>query len=228
MKPLGVNIWLCLFFLISGIHLFGKCDESFLLSASHTKPLLIPLLLAYFISKTKTAKTTSIRLVYAALICSFAGDVFLIFSGPLYFLLGLGSFLLTHILYILVFIRVRKQDTSEGKTLLWTIPIYLYGGLILYQLWPYIEGMYLPVTLYALTISTMLYTAIRLAGTIPKHIFIFLFVGAISFIISDTVLAWDLFVKPSYTIPCYLVMSTYLLGQYLLIEGFIRLFQHPA
>lgn len=177
-----------------------------------TKTLLIPLLILIYLFETRKlndSSTLSVNKTFlSGLIFSFLGDVFLLFEWG--FLPGLGSFLLAHIFYILCFskISVKKQLPFLAFSLL------IYVGSLLYFLFPYLNEMKIPVIFYAFVISAMLYFAVK---TKRK----FLILGALLFVVSDSLLAFNLFLKETKTLSL-LVMMTYVFAQYLLVCGIIQ------
>ncbi|MNJ88769.1 YhhN-like protein [compost metagenome] len=170
-----------------------------------TKPLLIPLITAIHLSERKNSGINSSFL--AGLIFSFLGDVFLLFDWG--FLPGLGSFMLAHVLYIVSFakLRIAKMLVSVPFIL-----VYLAG--LLYFLYPHLNEMKIPVFIYGTVISTMLYFSLCSKNSR-------LIAGAFLFVISDTLLAINLFVSNS-VITELLVMITYVAAQLLLVLGMIN------
>src|SRR6185436_12092423 len=81
-----------------------------------TKPLLMILLLV-FISIRLEIVTTEKRLVQSAILASLAGDIFLLIDtgGSIWFMLGLIAFLVAHIFYIILFIRIRRKNQPRRK-----------------------------------------------------------------------------------------------------------------
>jgi uncharacterized membrane protein YhhN len=105
-------ILLIIFAFISFVHLLGELlvdfgKDKFVLARFITKPLLIPLLLAFFVSSLSNFSVYEVWFVIA-LVFGFLGDVFLMIPDPekkrLGLKLGLSAFLLGHISYILAFI----------------------------------------------------------------------------------------------------------------------------
>ena len=100
------------------------------------------------------------------------------------------------------------------------IAIYLIGMVAV--LMPYLGDLELPVSIYASVISIMLLFAFNgfLVWEKPGNQLVFL--GAIFFIISDSILALNKFYAP---IPksSFFIMLTYLLAQYLIVVGILRL-----
>ncbi len=187
------------------------------------KPILIPIIGfgAYFYRKFPTQNTLLIALVF-----SWIGDVILLFTelGEIYFILGLVSFLTAHIIYCVLFNkqnRIRKKQNKPffifGSVL---IAIYLIGMVSF--LMPHLGELQIPVSVYASVISIMLLFAFNgfLVWEKPGNALVFL--GALLFVISDSILAVNKFYAP---IPksSFFIMLTYLLAQYLIVVGILKL-----
>lgn len=193
------------------------CDLYFVYSGKNferffTKTLLMPLLiLIYFLESKKLNNFTTLqlnKLFLVGLIFSFLGDLFLLFKWG--FLFGLGSFLLAHLFYIFCFRNLAKIKISNN----WFVFIGLYLVSLLAFLFPYLKEMKIPVIIYGITISTMFYFSLKTSKRT-------LILGAIFFVISDSVLAINLFVNQS-TILSILVMITYVIAQLLLMKGILK------
>ena len=190
--------------------------------AWYFKPLLLPgLLLATNESKSFPTK----KWLFLALVFSWIGDVILMFAdkGELFFIFGLVSFLIGHILFITLFI---KQETiNTPNKLIFGIGIlgvaaYLFTMLTI--LLPTLGDLKIPVSVYAFVISLMLVMAIRGALTWRSPLNILILNGAVSFVTSDSILAINKFFTP---LPnaSLLIMSTYLIAQYLITFGILKL-----
>ena len=146
------------------------------------------------------------------------GDVFLLFPGdnPLYFQLGLGSFLIMQLSYIRLFAKQASDQAwvpAYARQPLAGVIIYVF--LFLAFLNPYLaDGMKIPVTLYAFALGSMLYFAIRLKNQLIVW-------GAFLFVVSDSFLAFGKFY---YSFPgiSTLVMLTYILAQLLLMSALCK------
>lgn len=172
-----------------------------------TKPLLLPILVVMYCLQVKSGKAHLDKLFLAGLILSFFGDLFLLFKWG--FLPGLGSFLLAHVFYIISFRK--KLQKSIWK--FWPIILGVYATILLAFLFPYLKEMKIPVTIYAIVIATMMYNAIK---THNKN----LIIGALLFLISDTLLSVYLFMQPLIILNL-LVMATYLGAQWFLVKGML-------
>ncbi|MEN2488400.1 lysoplasmalogenase [Flavobacterium sp. B11] len=187
------------------------------------KPILIPIIGfgAYFYRKFPTQ-----NILLAALALSWLGDVILLFTdlGEIYFILGLVFFLMAHIVYCVLFNKQKRIRKKQNK------PLFIFGSVFIAfyligmvsVLMPYLGELEIPVSIYASVISIMLLFAFNgfLVWEKPGNKLVFL--GAIFFIISDSILAVNKFYAP---IPksSFFIMLTYLLAQYLIVVGTLRL-----
>lgn len=172
-----------------------------------TKPLLLPILILMYFSQVKSEKTQLDKLFLAGLVISFFGDLFLLFKWG--FLPGLGSFLMAHVFYIISFRRKNQKPIWK----FWPIILGLFATTLLVFLFPYLKEMKIPVLIYAIVISVMMYSAIK---THNRN----LIIGALLFLISDTLLSINLFLKPLMILNL-LVMITYVSAQWFLVRGIL-------
>jgi len=172
-----------------------------------TKPLLLPILILMYFSQVNSAKTQLDKLFLAGLTLSFFGDVFLLFNWG--FLPGLGSFLLAHVFYIISF----RKKIQKSIWKFWPIILGLYASILLVFLFSYLKEMKIPVLIYAVVISAMMYNALK---THNRN----LMIGALLFLISDTLLSVNLFLKPLMILNL-LVMITYVSAQWFLVRGML-------
>jgi len=216
-KNIFFIFWIIVLLDIIGLS-FGISEIHFIL-----KPLLMPVLIAAVM--LKTAKTAGRKKVIGALFFSFLGDVFLLFEYrlPIFFMLGLFYFLVTHIFYITWFMQLSNRGTSIIKKYPYlTIIIGLYTASLLYFLMPGLGQLKIPVIIYACIISVMLYCSLRLPYSIGKMARQLLITGVVCFVISDSLLAIDKFYK-HFPFASALLMLTYCMAQYFIVKGLIRI-----
>lgn len=187
-----------------------------------TKPLLMVLLFLYVYGQQGLIGKKTILL---ALFFAWLGDVFLLIPGsqPLYFQLGLAAFLLMQIIYIIIFLRQIRPflQISIKHRILSFLSIALYVGLFLNFLLPNIvEGLQISVIIYAFALGTMMYFALQRIEVSTSFNFWQIAAGAFLFVASDSLLAFGKFY---YSFPgnSFVVMSTYILSQLLLIKGLV-------
>jgi uncharacterized membrane protein YhhN len=104
------------------------------------------------------------------------------------------------------------------------LPLLLYGAGVIYYLQRDLGEMLMPVTLYTFVILVMVTGAINRLKKVNSTSFWLVLTGAILFLISDSALAINKFGHP-FGGSSIVIMSTYLLAQYLIITGYIRQFR---
>ena len=145
------------------------------------------------------------------------GDMFLGIDGEKLFVFGLVSFLIAHLLYIVLFVRNRPKHViaSAGQKII-TVLVMSFSAAMFAWLWPNLGDMRLPVAAYLCAITGMGVTA-TLAGFRAPWVVI----GAMLFIVSDSMIAVGKFKSPiEYS--DYLIWITYYAGQLFIALGFIR------
>ena len=144
------------------------------------------------------------------------GDVLLDWSGSL-FAAGLGAFLIGHLLYIGLFWTNRPKPTrlSRGETSI-VLGLAVFATVMSVYLIPATGDMAPAVAIYMGAITGMVVSAVVLQ--LPER---WLMVGALLFLISDTILAVSKFRSP---VPgrALLVWPTYYIGQFLIALGYLR------
>lgn len=182
-----------------------------------TKPLLMPLLAIAFLLGSAKKKGLFFYFIMAALVLSWGGDVLLQLKGM--FIPGLVSFLLAHVFYILYFLKTGagKKGLLQFQPLI-GLPVVVYMAIFLSLLYPFLDALKIPVTVYAITIGTMLLTAIHTKRKVSHDASTLFFNGALQFVISDSLLAVNLFAYPNLVLSLC-VMITYCSAQYLIVKG---------
>ncbi|GAK07264.1 lysoplasmalogenase [Geomicrobium sp. JCM 19038] len=140
--------------------------------------------------------------MYGLIVCAIA-DVAIVYS----FLAGLVIFLLGHLLYIPAFWKYRKHTTLKWPFI--AIAIYMgsmgwiFGSTLIGTTE---QSLVLPVFFYIIVIGLMGIVAIKTRNRLA-------IIGALFFILSDSILAWNKFVEPLSS-SHILIMSTYYAAQY--------------
>jgi len=151
-----------------------------------------------------------------ALALSTLGDILLDLDPQRLFVFGLGSFLVAHVVYIFLFVRNRRRTITVGAArVLLAVLVLLYSIAVSAWLLPSLGGLIVPVAIYMCAITAMVVSAILARFQNP-----WIVVGAILFLISDSLLAVNKFKTP---VPYrdFLVWSTYYAGQYAIATGFL-------
>jgi len=189
----------------------------------YMKPLILPILMVIV---TFSENFPTKKILLTALLFSWIGDIILLFSdkGELYFIFGLVSFLVSHLVYIVLFNKQQTTRENDNKVQFW-LGVFLilgYFTFMFFTLFPKLGPLKIPVLVYAIVITTMLFFAFKgsLNWSIPANKYIF--IGAIVFVSSDSVLAFNKFYAPIEHASFY-IMATYCLAQYLIVKGILKL-----
>lgn len=149
-------------------------------------------------------------LVLAGLLFSAAGDVFLMLPKDR-FVPGLLSFLLAHLLYIAAFIEPAGFLASP----LLALPFLLGAGLLLSILLPKAGSLKVPVCIYATALAVMGWQAASRWLALQDDASLYAMIGAILFLLSDSVLAFNRFVRP-FRAAETILLTTYFAAQVLI------------
>jgi uncharacterized membrane protein YhhN len=178
----------CLLALAAGAgHLFAESAGE-TLWALLAKPVPVLLLLAW----VGLAGSSALKWpVAAGLALSAVGDVLL--QRPGGFLAGLVFFLAAHLAYTTGFWR-----SNPALRAALSLPFLLFGSLMGYWITPGTAGMAIPVGVYILAISVMMWRAAALVGAphLPARVGSLAATGAILFAASDSLIAIHRFVAP--------------------------------
>jgi len=153
------------------------------------------------------------RLIAVGLIFGSAGDLLLEID---LFEVGLGAFLVGQIFYTAAFL-------GDGRALkpLPALVFYGYGFALVWSLADGTGDLLVPVAIYAIAITTMLWRAIARMGAVPRITALAAAYGAGLFVVSDSLIAINRFGSG---IPGdrWLVMSTYWAAQALIAYSAFR------
>lgn len=195
--------------------------------AGPSKFLLMPVLIAFYIASVSKMKLMQWIMVIA-LVFSFSGDVNLELTGfsPNFFLLGLASFLITHILYSFIFFQHKRNETGLlPKKPFLALPWLLYGFSLVSSVAGGLGDMKIPVMVYASVITIMVLLALNRQTKVNKSSFVQTFLGAVMFMMSDSVIALSRF-SPLFEgkkiIASLIIMSLYIVGQFLIVNGILE------
>jgi uncharacterized membrane protein YhhN len=196
------------------------CEGFKLMKARYLlKPLLIPSLSAYYLYSTQALNW----FLLAALFACWLGDVFLMIPDPhktrKYFKPGLVAFLLGHIFYIAVFApyAATLEVFPVGA---WMLSLVFLGmGILGFRLIaPHAGAMKHAIIAYVIVITAMGISTVFALGQVSLGGIILAMAGAFIFMVSDIINAYNKFVAEIVHERIY-TMSTYLLGQFLLVQG---------
>ena len=182
-----------------------------------TKPFIVISLLIFVWTEGRSVSTSIRNLTLMGLVFSLLGDVLLMFVdlSPNYFMFGLVAFLLAHLMYILVFLKHR----NTARKPFWAIGILdMYAIALFLFLKDHLGDMLIPVLIYILVILIMVSSAVLRKDRVSKFSYNLVIIGAILFMLSDSILAVDKFY---HTLPfaSAMIMSTYACAQFFIMMG---------
>ena len=155
------------------------------------KPLATAVIFALAWRARPVVSTRYRRFVLAGIACSLAGDVFLMLPGDL-FVPGLLAFLVGHACFIVVLLG----DSRFARPVWPLLACLAYGAVNLVLLWSAIAApLRVPVIVYVAVLCSMGGQAVARAwrGDASAQLAAR---GALVFMLSDSVLAWDRFRGP--------------------------------
>lgn len=163
------------------------------------KPLLMPLLAGYAVARGGP------RLLTAALLCGWAGDVFLLADSDPAFLVGMAGFAAGHVCYLVLFGRARGAllPAIGYAVVLIVFVALLWDGLP--------GGLRVPMAGYSLLLTAMAYRA----GVLGRYAA----TGGALFLLSDALIATGVADWPQLPGHGFWVMLTYVAAQFLLTLG---------
>ncbi|HCW07055.1 MAG TPA: lysoplasmalogenase, partial [Cytophagales bacterium] len=142
-------------------------------------------------------------------------------ANDLFFMAGLGSFLVAHVLLIILY---GKLKTEKGAGLNGpqkaraSFPIILAGTGLIVILYPTLGELRIPVIIYAFTLMVMVLRATYRYGFTSKQSFWNVTTGALLFMISDSLLAINKFFQPT-PYSGILIMVSYMGAVYFITKG---------
>src|SRR6266496_1698610 len=212
------TIWILLFLFVLLVNLIAVYLNNGTLRFI-SKPLLMPLLTIYLLVRTRSANTNLKTWIILALFFSWVGDILLMFEEKqsIFFLLGLSAFLVAQVFYIIFFHNIRMREYIRGNAL-FLLLVIVYYSILISVLSPYLGDMKLPVRIYGVVLSFMLMLAMHTMLGKNKKAGLWMMLGAILFVISDSLLAFNKFL----TVLNYagiIIMLSYGLAQLFIAEG---------
>lgn len=185
------------------------------------KPAIVISLIVLFLTTSQRLPKAIRTITFLALGFSVLGDILLMFvhKSEHFFTLGLVAFLLAHVMYIIVFLKQRNKNRSAYG---FVLVLLVYAASLFYFLYGNLGYMLFPVVIYMLAILGMATAAYLRKDSVNIVSYGLVLVGAILFVISDSILALNKFYEPlAYS--NISIMITYAFAQYFIVIGILKL-----
>jgi uncharacterized membrane protein YhhN len=217
-----IRILTFLYFAVGLLFIIAPGDSGFLIPFM-LKALLIPVLAVIYAVSVKPENNQNHTFMFMALFFSWCGDIILElpFDGSIWFIAGLGSFLLAHVMYIILFLKSPGENTVLKNKQYLIIPVLVYGIILGAWLWDGLGTMRIPVMAYTIVILTMVIAAINRLGKVSKTGYFLVLAGAILFTLSDSAIAINKF-GHHFNHAGHIIMSTYIAAQFLIVKGYLK------
>jgi uncharacterized membrane protein YhhN len=216
-KYLGFNLLFALIFILQLAS--GFISSPYLACVS--KPAIVISLLLMLALSTRLRGRFHKR-VCTGLIFALAGDVLLMYvaNEESYFMYGLAAFLLCHVFYTSAFYLDFKSAPELDKkgARIAILCCAIVSISFYFFLRPHLGVMKLPVMIYVLAISMMVMMACFRNQRVNTSSFRLILFGALCFMLSDAILAYNKFVAPFHYAGTW-IMATYMIAQYLITLG---------
>lgn len=172
------------------------------------KPGATLLLIAYAARARVGADSRYRRWIIAGLVCSLVGDVCLMLPVDA-FVAGLAAFLVAHLCYI----AALRRGAWRPALIVSALAMAAYAGFNVAGLWPHLPAALRGAVLaYTLVLAAMAALALSRAaarpapvGSVPSLAAL----GALLFVASDSILAWDRFATPWPAAAAWVLASYY-------------------
>jgi len=210
--------FIILFFVFLSLDLYFV-HKNFHRKRFFSKTILLPILILFYLFSSKNINF----LLIGALFMSFLGDTFLLFENRKnFFKLGLFSFLIAHIFYLLTFLSTSNflSGNIPNYIYIFLIPYIIYGLLFYKFLFPEIEKLKIEILVYIIAIILMSFFTIPRFYLFPIKNSLPTFIGSILFIISDSLLSIQIF-KGKIKKNSISIMLSYSLAQLLIVLSFV-------
>lgn len=214
------NFFWVIFLTVVTLNIYGTTVENVYL-IHFSKPFIIPFIAIYFSTTWQESSENSI--IYKSMMIGYffawLGDLYMMFSADMeIMLLGLGSFLICHQLYIVALFFTGIKDNFKYIIFI-SFPLSVLGGLIGDYIAKGNNMMLAPVLVYSIIISVMFsFTLIR--GILLKNKWgLLTCFGGLLFIGSDMMIGFKTFQQVD--IPEQYIMITYILAQVFISRGML-------
>lgn len=194
------------------------------------KAMILPVLMVYYHFQVRDRYYLLHVLILFGLFFAWLGDLLIYLSNnniglsldkELFFLAGLGSFLLTQLFYIIAFNLPRGRNPIFNRRSYLPFLVIAYGAGMIWLLYKGLGYLRVPVIVYTALILIMLLSAFNRHGKVNGVSYMFVVIGAFFFVVSDSMIGVNRFYQ-NFDFARILIMATYVIAQYLIALGCIK------
>lgn len=207
------KLLIAVYFVVSVLDIVAVAMHYPVMQAVFKPMIMLSLMAAYYFSVSKINTWYLLALAF-----SFLGDVLLMDKNNL-FLPGIAAFLCTQLIYIFI-IQKRLKKGNMKDLLIAIVPFMIFYGLLIAILQKNLGDFKIPVMVYGMAISIFGMSALLLHLQYRNFSSRILLLGAILFIVSDSMIALQKFHSARQIYPVA-IMSTYVLAQFLIFRYII-------
>ncbi len=186
-----------------------------------SKPMFLLSLMVFYVINNKCTSKRSFLYMIIALICFLIGDLLLVTLGStLLFVMGMFFFIVGKIFYAIRFSN--QRDFKLGRLLPFLSICFLYTLLILNLIYEKLESLFFPVIVYFFVGVMVLQFAFLRKNDVNNQSYLLVFIGIIMSIMSESLIALDMFYYPGFAFSEFTIMLTYGIAQYLIVLGIVK------
>jgi uncharacterized membrane protein YhhN len=213
MNPKLSKVLITVFLIVSILDIIAVAMDYPVMQAVFKPMIMLSLMAAYYFSVTKINPWYLLAMAF-----SFLGDVLLMDKNNL-FLAGIAAFLGTQLIYIFI-IKKRLRKSRARDLLISIVPFLIFYSLLISVLQKNLGTLTVPVMVYGMAISIFGMAALLLYLQNKNSITRMLLMGAILFIVSDSMIALQKFHAARTWYPV-VIMATYVMAQFLIFRFMI-------
>lgn len=176
------------------------------------KPLTTILILLFALFHGHQSEKDILKVTVYGLLFCLLGDILLLKDS--FFAFGLVAFLIAHILFIISFVKIDGFKNYFKPFIL----LIASAGAFYAFLYPSLEVLAIPVLIYVLCITLMAWQGIGLYIWKKKKPFLYILLGAILFMISDSIIALNKFVY-AFDLSKLIILSTYWTAIFFIVKA---------
>ncbi|MFD0860841.1 lysoplasmalogenase family protein [Sungkyunkwania multivorans] len=191
-----------------------------------TKPSVISSLFFFFLYNSGHLVKQQRNFMLAALVFFFLGDLFFLnYYDNLFFMIGFGFFFLAYLMYVFAF--QFNISYHLGRLVILSVIIMIYAFWFLKKTLMGLGDYFIPIIIFMVVIFSSLQSAFFRWNQVPQKSFYLVFVGALIYLGTQTLIAYNKFVGP---VPYenFFTMFTYGIAQYCIVIGILIQQRRPV